>query len=673
MTDQARLERAFAARHIAIIGASQVPGKWGYSVAEKLLGSGYSGTLSLVNPRGGEAFGRPFIPVEDARGADLAVICTPAATVPDIVRTCGGLDIPAAVVVAGGFGELGEVDLEHGLGDAARDSGVRVIGPNGIGFFSAPAKVNVTGVPDLTMGHVSLVTQSGGIAQQVGHRLEQLQAGFDLLLSLGNKVDVDFADAVSVMEARQGTGAALLYLERFDEGERFLDSLERTARVIPVICLVAGRSDAGRLAARSHTGSMISRWNRIAGLLTECGAQIVDRLEIGVAAAIGGSREIRSPVERVFVLCDGGGHSVLLADALEERGVSLITPSDGLTAKLEGILGLKAGPRNPLDLQGTADRDPRIIADLLEAVLEDGSYDAVVIGSMFGGYSFFWHQSVDEFEAEAARRMVALQRQHQTPVVIQSMYATVRSSALGVLAGGGVPFVEWPHEAAEIVASRRAPALAGRTAVSVPRVVKDGGLGAATERVVAAMDRAGIPQAIGNVVAKGDLPDEPGSWVLRLDGIAHKAQVGAIRVGLGTEELPSAYEALEAIARSAGLEPRIRLAAFIPHDFELLATCWRSPLEGDGCVVGAGGGAVEEEADVAVGRLPTDPNAVVALLSRTRIGATLPAGQLSSFARIVVDLATLFRHSFGDLAELECNPIGLHGGLGAVVLDVLPS
>jgi hypothetical protein len=292
---------------------------------------------------------------------------------------------------------------------------------------------------------------------------------------------------------------------------------------------------------------------------------------------------------------------------------------------------------------------------------------------MFGGYSFFWHQSVDELEAEAATRMVELQRKHRKPVVIQSMYATIRSSALAVLAGGAVPFVEWPHEAAEIVASRLEPSLqASRVVGPVPNLVTDKDLGPATERVVMEMDRAGVPQAIGSVITEDVLPTEPGSWVLRLDGIPHKARVGAIRVGLKTEELPSAYEALEAVAQAADIEPRIRLAAFFPHDFELVATCWRDASEGDGCVVGAGGSGVEEEADVAVGRLPTEPRDVMALLGRTRIGAALPDGCASSFAKIVVELARLFRESLGDLAELECNPIGVAGS-SAVVLDVLPS
>jgi acetyltransferase len=672
VSERGQLERAFAARHIAIIGASEVPGKWGYSVTEKLLGSGYEGTLTLVNPRGGVAFERPLVSLEEARGADLAVVCTPAATVPGIIGDCGPLGIAAAVVVAGGFGELGETDLEQQLREAARDSGVRVIGPNGVGFYSAPSQVNVTGIPGLTSGHVSLVTQSGGIAQQVAHRLDQLQGGFDLLLSLGNKVDVDFADALSVMEMRPATRAALLYLERFDEGERFLDVLDRTTKSVPVICLIAGKSDAGRIAARSHTGSMISRWHRIAGLVTECGVQVVDRLEIGIAAAVGGSRETRRPVSKVFVLCDGGGHSVLLADALEERGVSLVAPDPDLAARLKKILGLNAGSWNPLDLQGSADRDPRIIADLLQEILEEGSYDAVVIGSMFGGYSFFWHQTVDEFETDAARRMVELQRMHQTPVIVQSMYATVRSSALEVLATGGVPFVEWPHEAAEIIAARGVIAQPPLIVEPAPSSAADVGLSAATERVLQELDLAGIPHAIGNVIDRDSLPAEPGSWVLRLDGFAHKARAGAIQVGILSEGLGVAYEALEALAQAAGMEPRIRLAPFFPHDYELVATCWRSASEGDGCVVGAGGSAVEEEADVAVGRLPKGPEDVLALLGRTRIGAILPTECASSFATLVVDLAALFTGRLGDLSELECNPVAV-GGFGAAVLDVLPA
>ena len=228
-TSSDALNRAFNARHIAVFGASATPGKWGYAAVDELLKGGYDGKLTLINPRGGEAFGHPLVTADEAQDADLAIIATPGSTLPALAAQCGELAIPTMVCYASGFAEVGNVVAQRELLDVARAANVRIFGPNCVGFSATPGKVNVTLDPGLPAGNVSIVTQSGSVGLHVGHRLAQFDGGFDVMVTLGNKADIGFTEVVESLMHRQTTEAIVLYLERLDEGDAFLDTVARAA------------------------------------------------------------------------------------------------------------------------------------------------------------------------------------------------------------------------------------------------------------------------------------------------------------------------------------------------------------------------------------------------------------------------------------------------------------
>jgi acetyltransferase len=217
------------------------------------------------------------------------VIATPAATVPDIVGQCGTLGIGLAIVIASGFAESGHMALNQTLVRQIAESGVRVIGPNCVGLASNTGLVNTTMI-DLPAGHVSMITQSGSVAQHVARRLDELGAGFDVLIAFGNKIDVGIRDAVGVVASRGTTSAILLYIERLDEGDALLDMLEDASRDLPIVALLSGRTNAGKAATASHTGSMVGQWERAAGLLTDAGVVVADGLNLAIAAVAGTRR-----------------------------------------------------------------------------------------------------------------------------------------------------------------------------------------------------------------------------------------------------------------------------------------------------------------------------------------------------------------------------------------------
>jgi acyl-CoA synthetase (NDP forming) len=673
------LSKLVEARHIAVFGASSVPSKWGYGVVAGLLKSNFTGKLTLVNPKGGEVCGLPRVTAEKAAGADIAVIATPAASTPDVILQCSDLGIPVAVVVAGGFSETGNTDLTANLATVLKQTGVRLLGPNCLGVFSGRNGINTTSF-ELPVGTISAIAQSGGFIQHAGLRLGQLGAGFDIVLSLGNKMDVDLTDALRVVTDAGTSSSLIFYLERLDEGERFLDAIAAATSALPMVALVGGKTAAGVRAARSHTDSIIGRWDRATALLEDVGVQVVDSIPAAVSTAIGGQRLGRQTVHRVFALCDGGSAAVLLADALEHAGYSLAQPSDDLAHHLQTKIGLPVRGANPLDMQGRAEADLSTLLNASRSVLESGEYDALVIGGIFGSYGRLLGADLGTTEEQIAVELPAISASTGRPVVIQSMYAAQPSRALDLVRARGVACVEWPEEVVRVIEGRGrgrpSKVLWRGSAVSSAGTGADPALAELVAQVVDALEAAGVPHALGELVVPGAIhPRAPGPWVVRADGFPHKSAADAIKLGVWGPDLEDAVSGLASASWAAGLTPTIRVAPLIEHDHELIVTLWRDPLEGDGFMIGQGGTSVEKRTDVAVGRMPSGVADVSRVIERTAIGQRLLSSEpegLQKGIELVLGLASAFRSGLAQLRELECNPVAITKD-AAFVLDVLPS
>lgn len=676
----APLSRAFDARHVAVFGASSKVASWGYLTVNEVLKAGYGGKLTLVNPRGGEVFGQPLVSAEHALGADVAVLATPAETIPGLVRQCGELGIGTAVVHAARFGEIGNFELQQKLIDAGREANVRIIGPNCVGFYCSTNKLNVTLTPGLPPGKISVVTQSGGVALQAGHRFAQLGDGFDVMLAFGNKLDIGFKESVAAIAERDTTESLMLYLERLDEGDEFLDVLAKVTPNLPIVALLAGQTEAGRRATASHTGSLIGNWGRSKALLEEAGVTVVDRLEAAAAMAVG-SRRARVRGRRTYVIADGGGPSVLLSDALGRAGFDIPPPSAALQNSLSEMIDARIAQSNPLDFQGTSDEDPSLLDRALEKVLQTEEYDIVVFAGLIGGISYFYGPTFEEAENNTMRRIVEMSKTSGIPVVVQSHYATDGTGALKILRDGGIPCLEWADEVMHSLIGRLPKTPFDLQALKQAHAPKtydyDTDLAAETERLVTLFDAQKLPHALGHAMTVDDTPEAGvASWVLRLDGIAHKTAMNAIEVGVKPADLKPAIKRLTKLGAQWTTNPVVRAAPFLPHDEEILLTFFRDPQEGTGFVLGAGGTKTESLQDVAVGRLPKSTDDVLRVLERSRLGKQIIAdsdiARLNQLAAMVLRLAQIFSEDLPELAELEINPLAMTDE-GPVVLDVLPA
>lgn len=681
------LARALDARKVAIFGASDTPGKMGHEVVRQLLAGGYADELALVNRRGGKVCGiqssrDPVV----ATGSDVAVLAVPAEHSIELIDHCGALGIGMAVVCAGGFGESGNHARHKELVRAARKANVTIMGPNCVGFHASPRRLNLTTLPHLPRGSVSCVLQSGGVSFHVAQRLLRLRSGFDVLLNLGNKGGIDFTVALEAVAERQETASVLIYMEQFDEGDRFLRALESVSRDLPVVILVGGTSVAGSMSARSHTGAVLAPWDRAVGTLRDCGAYIATTIDEAVAAAVAGRRGAvprrRKSLPRVFVLSDGGGLATLNCDALSRFEFSLPAPSRTLSALLRSLADSdRLRVANPLDFGGLADNDAMLFARAFEHVLGSREYDAVLIAGALGTYRMLYGQAAGDKESEAATRIAALAKNSVVATAAQLTDADQNAIPVATFREAGIPCFESPELAAAALAIRFSTGVA---ASGVPRPtrsrVHDDGwnrdLARQTERLTLAFDAYSIPHALGRIVTRNDLRTMPtGRYVLRADGFPHKVSAGAIKIDIDNSGLLAAFDELEEASIAAGGDVCIRAAPFVEHDAELLLTLWRSDQHGKGCVLGTGGSLVEIAADIQAGRFPVSRDDVLSLLRRSRAGKRLLArggASIDEFVRVVLAIARVFDGPLQDLAELEINPLAITRD-SVVVLDVLPT
>ncbi|MBQ1026014.1 CoA-binding protein [Micromonospora sp. C95] len=687
------LDRLVAPTSIALFGVSRDRTKLGHQIADGLLRGGYAGRVVLVNPRGGEALGRPLVPDAAAYGCDVAMAAVPGTRLPGVLRRCEELSIGLVVSCASGF-ERRDSPLADEVRTALAETGVRLLGPASIGVYSPAARVNLTTLPDLPArpdGGVYFIAQSGGMAYHVGRRLARLRCGYDVYLNIGAAYDLGAREAVDHAAARPTTGVVLLYLESLAGGDGLLTSIAAAARAKPVVALLGGSTGHGRQATISHTGAMLPPGMRAAALLTDAGALVVETLPqaIAAAAALCGTRPVPvplpspappapmpepthpydagpgSPPRRVFLLADGGGAAVTMADALVRAGLQLTEPSTGTGRVVSELTGGRPGATgNPLELDGLAERDLTVYRRLVDAVVGSGEFDAVVIAGYLGGYARLNGAHLAATERAVAVDLARLARRTPIPIIVQSSFVTDDGDAAQILRDSPLRWVEWAEEAAALLSTpgRGAPGDVSPTASAVRA-----DLTAVHALVMDAFTSAGVDHLLGRRLATAPAPTE-GTWVLKLPGLAHKSRLGGIELGVAAAEVPAAHRRLYDVALVNGIAPDVWLSRQVDVQAEVVLTVWRTDEAWTGLTLGTGGTSVELAADTVTGRATANVDELHGMLRRTRFGERF--GREPAMLNLLAGVVTVFRHRLPWLAELECNPIVV-GQNGTFVADVL--
>ncbi len=383
MNQTTQYRALFEPRSIAFIGASTSVTKWGFNILHHLYKGGFDGGIYPVNPQGGTWFGREIYKslAGVPRPVDLAVIVVPKELVPGTMRECAAAGIRAAVVITAGFSETGPegAALEREMLSLARENGIRVVGPNTMGVFSAyPSPVQAVMMSTkIRQGGVAIVSQSGNLGTSMTYRLNRREIGISRLISSGNEADLKIEDYLEYLEKDGKTRIICLYVEGLRQGRRFLETARRVALKKPVILLKGGTGTIGAGAAMSHTGALAGSYAVFHAMCSQANIILADTLDdvSDVAGLMLSQPEFTG--KRIGIVTQGGGWGVISADLCEKAGLEVPPLDERVVAELDAILPPFWSRRNPIDL--VAPGKISMITDSIEALMKHGNMDAILL------------------------------------------------------------------------------------------------------------------------------------------------------------------------------------------------------------------------------------------------------------------------------------------------------
>ena len=688
------LDRLLAPRSVAVFGASPRVGSVGATVWRNLRGGGFSGALHAVNPKHRTLDGQPvFARAADLPAApDLAVICTPPATVAALVAELGATGTRAAIVMTAGL----DAAQKQATLDAARPHLLRVLGPNCLGLMTPRLGLNASFAHiDALAGEIAFVSQSGALVTAMLDWATSRRIGFSHLVSLGESADVDFGDLLDYLASDAGTRAILLYIESVKAPRKFMSAARAAARNKPVIVVKAGRAGQGMQAAASHSGALAGSDIVFDAAIRRAGMLRVDTMQELFLAAETLARLRGNQSEVLTIITNGGGGGVMAADAAARSGVALYEPDAALLARLDAVLPATWSHGNPVDLIGDAPvaRYTAALAALLAeprsgAVLFMHAPTAIVasadiaracaplVAAARDRVLGCWLGDASVAEARLIFRQAGI-ADYATPedaVRAFSMLLTYRRNQAQLIEA---PAARPPRAAPDVEAARALIAAAlteGRQwldEAQVKGMLQAYGIPVPHSLTVAADEGAAVAAArtIGYPVAlKIVSPD-----------ITHKSDVGGVRLALRSDaDVAEALRSMQERVRAA--RPEARVAGFAvqamverAHAEELIVGASIDSVFGPVLLFGQGGVAVEVIGDRAVALPPLNEALARELVSRTRVAKLLggyrdrPPARLDAVADVLTAVSCMLA-DLPELAEIDLNPL-LADADGVIALD----
>lgn len=695
-----RLDRFFAPRSVAMIGATDRERSMGGALMANMRRAGFAGQLWPVNPKHETVAGlKAYSGLDTLPGVpDLAVIATPGRTVPGLVEQAAALGVPAAVVISA-LDREGYAEAAGRLSEAVRDKAIRIVGPNCFGVIAPHGAVDVSFSSRAARpGPLAFVSQSGAIAAALLEWAGERQIGFSGVVTLGDQLDVDLGDCLDYFAGDYRTRAILVYVEAVRDVRKFMASARAAARSKPVVVLKSGRSAAAASAARSHTGALAGADEVYAAAFARAGLVRVDDLDELIAAAETLSRYPGFRGDRLAIVTNGGGLGVLAVDALAAREGKLARLTEATLARLDPAMPAFWSRANPVDIIGDADAGRYEAA--MEAVLDDPGVDAVLVMNC---------PTALLPSREAAERVAAVvRRPRDVAKPVFAVWLGDQEEATAIFARAGMPsypteseavrgfmhlvryrrgqdaLMETP-ESAEIVAPEnlaglreelRATMAEGRRWLDpllVDRVLSAYGI--PTVPIV----KAGTPEEAGEAAAPFLAQGQACAVKILSPDIVHKSDVGGVALGLATREAVEAAVAAM-LGRVAAAQPRARIQGVVvqpmihrPSAIELIAGVADDPTFGTVMLFGRGGKAVELIRDRALALPPLDMRIARDMIARTRISRQMagyrdvPPVDQAAVAGVLVRLSHLAA-DLTEVAEIDINPL-LADASGVLALD----
>ncbi|MCB1476227.1 MAG: bifunctional acetate--CoA ligase family protein/GNAT family N-acetyltransferase [Rhodobiaceae bacterium] len=695
------LEYAVEPRSLAIIGASPRPGSVGHVVMQNVLDAGFEGSVVAVNPKYDEVLGRPCYRDVSAlpEPPDLAVIASPAETVPGLITALGQKGTRAAVIITAGLTRAN--GLRQAMLDACAPFTFRVIGPNTLGLIVPPARLNASFAHmNADPGQIALLSQSGAIAASVIDWAKGKGIGFSHIVSLGDMADVDVGDYLDMLAGDRHTKAILLYLETVTEPRKFMAAARAAGRTKPVVAIKSGRHEEAAKAAATHTGALSGGDAAMDAALQRAGILRVTRLDDLFDAIETLTRFPQLTRGRTAIVTNGGGAGVLAVDQLMDQNGELADLSPPTIEALNNVLPANWSHANPVDIIGDAPPD-RYVASL-KTVAADENVDTLIVMNCPTGLGS------SQQAAEAVASIVSGGTIDGKPVLACWLGESTASQGRQILQSAGVASYETPAEAACSLGFLTDWSKAQRALSRVPGARPEEGAfdrdGAAEILAGAAADgrhiltepeskallaayRIPVPRTLTATTAAeaaaraADLLRENEAVVVKLWSrtITHKSDIGGVVLDIRTPaKAQVAAETIVERVRAAGQEAALDGFTVQPmvrrrHAHEIIAGISRDAIFGPMILFGAGGTAVEVVRDSALALPPLDDVLASDLIARTRISRLLagyrdePPVDHVALTDILLALSQMII-DFPSLKGLDINPI-LAGPNGAIALD----
>jgi acetyltransferase len=687
------LEALFAPASVAVLGASLRPASVGGTVWRN-LSADFKGRLYAVNPKHTELNGvATFANVASLPEApDLAVICTPAATVSPLIAALGARGTRAAIVVTAGLDKA----QKQAMLDAARVHTLRILGPNCIGLLAPHVGLNASfSHIGAQPGELAFVSQSGALVTAMLDWAGSRGIGFSNFVSLGEHADIDFGDLLDYLGSDPKTRAILLYIESVQESPKFMSAARAAARNKPVLVVKAGRSAAGQAAAASHTGALAGSDAVFDAAIARAGMLRVNSLQDLFLAAETLARFRDGPSGELIVLTNGGGAGVMAADAATAEGVPLAVLDEATVVRLNAVLPANWSHANPVDIIGDAPAQRYL--DALQALNDDHDQRAVL---------FIQAPTAIVPSSEIARTLLPAVTAAPRRVLGCWLGDGAVKEARQIFRDAGVPDFDTPEEAVRAFSFLRTyrlnqeallqtpPAHNAAQPVDLPRIraivsaVLASGRELLTEpEAKDLLDAAGLPVVATRVVGPDAAEAQavatelgyPVALKILSHTIIHKSDVGGVRLNIGnpTELGEACNTMLDRVRRE---QPDADVQGFtvqrmvrLKHAHELIVGVSVDRVFGPVILFGQGGTAVEVLADRALALPPLNTPLALAQIERTRVAKLLhgyrdePAADIGAIAQVLVSVSQLLA-DLPELAELDINPL-LVNHEGAVALD----
>ena len=685
------MEQFFNPKSIAVIGANDRQGSVGAALIDNLIQGGYDGIIIPVNPRHDTVRGlksyRAITEVEPP--PEMAIVATPIATAPEIVRQCVRAGAQGVIIISAGGKELGEEGafIEEQIHGAAEGSGMRIIGPNCMGVIRPAKNLNATFAGDMpAKGSLAVISQSGAICAAILDRAAGGNVGFSHFVSVGSMLDVDYGDLIDYLGSDGSVKAILLYMENLTNPRKFMSAARAVSRIKPIIVLKAGKSKIGARAASTHIGAMAGEDAVYDAAFKRAGIVRVPTLGRLFDCAELMAKQPRPAGTRLAIITNGGGPGVMATDTLGEYGLEPAPLSDEFTARLGEILPPYWSRGNPIDILGNATLER--YGSVIELCLASKDFDGILI--------IMVPQDLTAPE-EVAATLVQLARRKRVPIFACWMGGRRVAAAVDILNKANIPTYETPERAVRAflymveytknleLLSQAPPKLPDlyfnrdqvfRTIYECFEQETELLSEIQSKEVLAAYGIPVNPTVLAvsadEAVALAADMDMPVAMKLVSPDISHKSDAGGVQLDLRNEEdIRQAFGRIMIGARAHNAEARITGVALQPFiagaDFELLLGSKTDDNFGPVLCFGSGGVYAELLDDKALGLPPLNRLLARRMMEATRIMPLLNGNRntqpadLEKLEEILVRLSQLVI-DFPEIIEMDINPVLIKSG-----------